>query len=282
MVATFGRFRGLRFHVRPTQMLESTLFARVAELVDALASGASGRKVVGVQVPPRAQRTKSPSPRPAEGRVRGFFVLAGRNLALAGSAPRGLSRPGGLVQAAARSWLRRRFGGSAAGWRRARYPRCRLKGSCRLHGRGEREFGGRATQWPGSGAFVDAGAAADSGEAEGPGAHARGRVVLTAGQFGRMELAVVSHRQRHPGVRSVGHGLPTRTAIISEHDEAGEEFDDAARTVAEEPDALASEILIVVEQGAQTAVERSRVRIAEATVVQGARGQPSIPRALGT
>jgi len=38
------------------------------------------------------QRTKSPSPRPAEGRVRGFFVLAGRNLALAGSAPRGLSR----------------------------------------------------------------------------------------------------------------------------------------------------------------------------------------------
>src|SRR5699024_4946751 len=50
---------------------------------------------------------------------------------------------------------------------------------------------GWATRRPGSGAFVDAGAAADSGEAEGPGAHARGRVVLTAGQFGRMELAVV-------------------------------------------------------------------------------------------
>ena len=82
MVATFGRFRGPRFHVRPTRMLESSLFARVAELVDALASGASGRKVVGVQVPPRAQRTnhpqrmKSPSPGPAEGRVRGFFVSA--------------------------------------------------------------------------------------------------------------------------------------------------------------------------------------------------------------
>lgn len=30
-------------------------YARVAELVDALASGASDRKVVGVQVPPRAQ-----------------------------------------------------------------------------------------------------------------------------------------------------------------------------------------------------------------------------------
>ena len=29
--------------------------ARVAELVDALASGASDRKIVGVQVPPRAQ-----------------------------------------------------------------------------------------------------------------------------------------------------------------------------------------------------------------------------------
>ena len=31
-------------------------FARVAELADALASGASVRKDVGVQVPPRAQR----------------------------------------------------------------------------------------------------------------------------------------------------------------------------------------------------------------------------------
>ena len=30
-------------------------FARVAELVDALASGASGGNIVGVQVPPRAQ-----------------------------------------------------------------------------------------------------------------------------------------------------------------------------------------------------------------------------------
>src|SRR5699024_11874983 len=138
--------------------------------------------------------------------------------------------------------------------------------------------GGRATQWPGSGAFVDAGAAADSGEAEGPGAHARGRVVLTAGQFGRMELAVIGHRQRHPGVESLGHCLPTRTALIAGHDAAGEEFAAAARTVAEEPDALAREILIVVEQGAQTGVERSRVRIAEATVVQGARGQPRIPR----
>src|SRR5699024_7649097 len=95
-------------------------------------------------------------------------------------------------------------------------------------------------------------------------------------------LAVVGHRQRHPGVESLGHGLPTRTALIAGHDAAGEEFADAARTVAEEPDALAREILIVVEQGAQTGVERSRVRIAEATVVQVARGQPRIPRALGT
>lgn len=34
-------------------------YARVAELVDALASGASDRKVVGVQVPPRAQMENS-------------------------------------------------------------------------------------------------------------------------------------------------------------------------------------------------------------------------------
>ena len=103
MVATFGWFRGLRFHVRPTQMLESTLFARVAELVDALASGASGRKVVGVQVPPRAQRTKSPSPRPAQGRVRGFFVPA---------RPPSV-QPRALVQAGAQISIRRRFDGCA-------------------------------------------------------------------------------------------------------------------------------------------------------------------------
>ena len=36
--------------------------ARVAELVDALASGASDRKIVGVQVPPRAQNFFGVSP----------------------------------------------------------------------------------------------------------------------------------------------------------------------------------------------------------------------------
>ena len=38
------------------------LLARVAELVDALASGASDRKIVGVQVPPRAQNFFGVSP----------------------------------------------------------------------------------------------------------------------------------------------------------------------------------------------------------------------------
>src|SRR5699024_7142495 len=100
----------------------------------------------------------------------------------------------------------------------------------------------------GSGAFVDAGAAADSGEAEDPGAHTRSRDVLAAGQFGRMELAVVGHRQRHSGVESLGHGLPRRTALIDGHEVAREELAHATLTVAEEPDALAREILIVVEQ----------------------------------
>lgn len=36
--------------------------AQVAELADALASGASDRKIVGVQVPPCAQRRKTRSP----------------------------------------------------------------------------------------------------------------------------------------------------------------------------------------------------------------------------
>jgi hypothetical protein len=36
-------------------LITRSLFARMAELADALASGASGRKVVGVQVPVRAQ-----------------------------------------------------------------------------------------------------------------------------------------------------------------------------------------------------------------------------------
>lgn len=49
-------------------MLLSTGYAEVVELVDALASGASGRKLVGVRVPPSALQVvlctaKAPSPR---------------------------------------------------------------------------------------------------------------------------------------------------------------------------------------------------------------------------
>jgi hypothetical protein len=40
--------------VRPSCRKALSLLAQVAELVDALASGASGRKVVGVQVSPWA------------------------------------------------------------------------------------------------------------------------------------------------------------------------------------------------------------------------------------
>src|SRR5699024_12249319 len=104
---------------------------------------------------------------------------------------------------------------------------CLLIESCRLNERGA------AARRAGSGAFVDAGAAADSGEAEDPGAHTRGRDVLAAGQFGRMELAVVGHRQRHPGVESLGYGRPARTAFIAGHDDAGEEIADADRIATE-------------------------------------------------
>ena len=51
--------------------------ARVAELVDALASGASVRKDVGVQVPPRAQREMKPPTREFVPQVGGSFVLWG-------------------------------------------------------------------------------------------------------------------------------------------------------------------------------------------------------------
>ena len=52
--------REISFDAGLVRVLPKLASARVAELVDALASGASARKGVGVQVPPRAREQNSP------------------------------------------------------------------------------------------------------------------------------------------------------------------------------------------------------------------------------
>jgi len=111
-------------------------FARVAELADALASGASARKGVGVQVPPRARERNRAGQREIVGRLCAF------------TPPRG---------AAPTRDMRVKSGGIAAGHRHA----CRRGGETSVwmpvvrHGRKARPFrmtiGGRALHPRGAG-----------------------------------------------------------------------------------------------------------------------------------
>ena len=133
-----------------------------------------------------------------------------------------------------------------------------------------------------SGALVEAGAALDSGEAERSRSHLRGRDVLGAGELGGVEGAIRVDGQRHPGVEGIGDGPPARMLLVAGDDAGGEELADAARPIAEQSDALAGKILIVIEQRAQSGIERSGVGVAETPVVQSAGGQTRIARAGGS